>query len=215
MKAALLVFVKAPRPGGVKTRLAGALGPELAARLYRAMAERVVQRTAGEDDARVFFYSPADAGAEVEAWLGGLAVPQARGDLGARMAAAFQWAFDRGAARAVLVGTDVPDLAREDVRAAFTALRTHDLALGPSLDGGYYLIGLRQSAPRLFGEMPWSTPDVLGETLRRADEEGMRVRPLPVRGDVDTIDDLRRDWKRLRAWLPVDLAREIAAALQG
>lgn len=136
------------RPGRVKTRLAGVLGADLAADLYRAMTERVVRRTASDDYARVFFHSPPAAQAEIEAWLGGRSVPQSPGDLGARMAAAFQWAFDAGASRVVLVGTDVPDLAREDVAGALEALRGSDLVIGPALDGATTSSACGSRAPR-------------------------------------------------------------------
>jgi len=212
MSDLLIVFLKVPRPGFVKTRLAASVGAVHAAHLYRVMTERVLART--ERECRVVFYAPADAGAEVQAWLPDeRALVQSEGDLGARMAAAFQWAFGDGAARAVLIGTDVPDLSHDVVRGAFESLRTHDVVLGPSLDGGYYLIGLRRPAPALFDGVAWSTPAVLGQTLERAESLGLCAASLPVRGDVDTLGDLRREWPRLRRWLPRELAEAMAKVI--
>ena len=217
MRHLLLVFVKSPIPGLVKTRLAHAIGHERAAALARVMAERVCARTgppAGRYE-RVFFHAPADAGPSIAAWLGeGRLAAQAEGDLGARMAAAFQWAFDEGATRVVLIGTDIPELSADDVDRAFEVLDSADVALGPSLDGGYYLIGLRRPAPGLFERMPWSTPQVLPETLARAEALGLRVAPLAVRGDVDTVEDLKREAGRLREWLPAELWAALAAAVE-
>ena len=210
MSDRLLVFVKAPRPGEVKTRLARDVGAEPAAALHRAMAARVLERTRPPSGSytRVVFHAPPDAEAEVARWLPGeTLVPQSPGDLGARMAAAFEWAFAGGAARVVLIGTDTPDLAAADIVSALEALRASDVVVGPSLDGGYYLVGLARPCPGIFADISWSTPAVLGETLARAEALDLKVAPRPVRGDIDTLEDLRREWPRLRDWLPADLAR--------
>jgi len=217
MSDLLIVFVKTPRPGLVKTRLAAAIGAEHAAALYRAMAERVFRETdpANATYARVVCYAPADGRREVDAWLPGERLhAQSAGDLGARMAAAFEWAFDGGAARVVLIGTDTPDLSRGDLLHAFESLRASDLVVGPSLDGGYYLIGLPRPIPALFERIPWSTPTVLGETLTRAESLGLSVAPLAVRGDIDTVEDLRREWLRVAEWLPRDLLEAVAKVMR-
>ena len=138
---------------------------------------------------------------------------QSAGDLGARMAAAFEWAFDGGAARVVLIGTDTPDLSRGDVLHAFESLRTSDLVVGPSLDGGYYLIGLPRPIPALFERIPWSTPAVLGETLNRAESLGLRAAPLAVKADIDTLEDVRRNWTWMREWVPTTLVQALDATL--
>lgn len=196
----LLVFIKAPRAGTVKTRLAAAIGDAAAAALYRALAEHVVRATepAGEYE-RVFFFDPPDAGPELQAWLrtGEPLRPQAEGDLGARLAAAFAEAFGRGARRAVVIGTDAPALSRAVVTEALAGLANHDVVLGPARDGGYYLLALDGPRPELFRSVPWSTPAVLPTTLERTAALGLRVRQLETLGDVDTLDDLRREWERL------------------
>jgi len=216
LTAVLAVFLKAPRPGTVKTRLVPALGEAGAARLYRALAEVVVAATrprAGEYD-RLLFFAPAEARAEMEAWLPGeIWIAQEGTDLGARMSAAFAEAFRRGAGRVVLVGSDVPALSRGDVLTALASLPEHDVVLGPAADGGYYLVGLRRPIPVLFTGMAWSTAGVFAATMERAAGLGLSVEVLPERRDVDTVQDLRAEWPRLRPHLDPALAAELEAWL--
>jgi len=215
----LLVFLKEPRPGAVKRRLAAGLGAELAAAVYRALAEHVLRRTAprGDEYEQVVCFAPAAAEAAIAEWLGARGGsrrrPQAEGDLGARMAAAFAEAFAAGARRAVLIGTDLPSLDREDVTVALEGLDAHDLVLAPAADGGYGLVALAAPAPGLFKDVPWSTPRVLEVTLQRAAALGLEVRVLRTIGDVDTTEDVAADWARLRAILPPPLRRQVAARL--
>jgi len=201
---ALVVFVKHPRPGAVKTRLAASIGPEAAAELYRALAEHVLEATAptaGEYE-RLVFFEPAEALEEMRAWLPGLRLlAQCGGDLGARMADAFARAFARGASRVALVGTDAPDVARETATLALSALEAADVVLGPAEDGGYVLVALRTPQPLLFSGIEWSTPRVLEETRARAAAAGLAVRELAPVADLDTLDDLRRAWPRMQGIL--------------
>jgi rSAM/selenodomain-associated transferase 1 len=212
----LIVFVKAPRPGAVKTRLASRLGEGRAAALYRALAEEQIRRTAPRADEyeRRFFFDPPDARAELEAWLGPQAyAAQGAGDLGARLSAAFADVFAGGARRAAVIGTDVPSMSRDDVLDALQSLDHEDVAIGPATDGGYYLLALRRAEPELFRDIPWSTSGVLEATLARAAARGLGVNVLRTLGDVDTMDDLRASWSRVRPLLGANLAREIGAAL--
>lgn len=212
----LVVFVKEPRAGAVKARLAARIGPDLAAAVYRAMAEEALRRTAPqrEEYERVVFFAPPEARGGVEEWLPGESLhPQEGRDLGERMAHAFEEAFARGARRVALAGSDVPGLVREDVREAFASLDHHDLVLGPAADGGYYLIALARREPDLFREIAWSTSAVLASTLERAARRTLGVRVLRTLGDVDTAEDLAADWARLAPILPERLRAEVAAAL--
>jgi hypothetical protein len=115
---------------------------------------------------------------------------QSDGDLGRRLLAAFTAARDAGIGRAVMVGTDCPELQAAHLEQALQALGDHDLVLGPAADGGYYLIGARRPCPGLFRDMPWSTDRVLALTLARARDAGLRVRLLDLLRDLDTADDL-------------------------
>ncbi len=216
MKDRLVVFVKAPRPGAVKTRLAAALGAGPAAAVYRAIAAEEIRRTAPRDAEyeRVFCFDPPDAEDEIARWLPGEALrPQQGPDLGARMARAFADAFEAGARRVAVVGTDVPACGRAHVAEAFRALDEHDLVLGPTHDGGYYLVALDRPRPALFQAIPWSTPSVLPATAERAGVLGLSVRMLDPLRDVDTLDDLRAEWTGLRALLDPALAGVVAPKL--
>ena len=199
----LLVFLKAPREGQVKTRLAAAVGEAAAAGLYRALAEQVLRATAPEGHyQRVVCFDPPDARAEIGAWLGAETLaPQAEGDLGARLAAAFSGAFARGASRVAVIGTDAPALSQGRVVQALRGLDDHDVVLGPARDGGYYLLALDRPRPELFQAVPWSTAGVLEVTLARAATLGLSVMLLAAEADVDTLDDVRAEWEALRPLL--------------
>jgi uncharacterized protein len=215
----LLIFLKDPRPGRVKTRLIPTLGADAAAELYRVLAAREVRATeprAGEYG-RLFCFAPADAGHAVATWFPGETYwPQPELDLGARMVAAFAEAFGRGARRVAIIGTDVPWVSRDMVLAAFRALDGHEVAIGPARDGGYYLLALRAPQPSLFEGIAWSTPAVLPATLDRAARARLRVHTLPLMTDLDTLDDLRDEWPRIEPLLrdhPA-LLRQLAPLMQ-
>jgi rSAM/selenodomain-associated transferase 1 len=218
MSSALAVFVRLPRPGRVKTRLAASIGNEAAAGLYRALAEHVLEATtprAGEYE-RLVFFDPPEAGPEMRAWLPGVRLlAQSGGDLGARMADAFARAFARGASRAALVGTDAPSLSREAVVGALSALDARDVVLAPSGDGGYSLIALGAPRPELFAGVDWSTPRVLEQTRARAASAGLSVHEIEPLPDVDTLEDLRAQWPAVRPLLESahDLRHAIEKAL--
>jgi rSAM/selenodomain-associated transferase 1 len=189
----LLVFLKAPRPGQVKSRLAAEIGDEEAARVYRGLAERVLAQTepAGDEYARLVFFAPADARDEIARWLPSETLIAQRGeDLGRRMEAAFADAFARGAERVALVGTDVPRLSRALVIEALSALGSRPVALGPATDGGYYLVALRERRPELFRGIEWGSGSVLAATLERCAALALQVHLLPPLADVDRAGDL-------------------------
>lgn len=216
-ESTLVVFVKHPTPGAVKTRLAAAIGPGAAAELYRALAEHVLEVTtpSGEYE-RLVFFDRKEALPDMRAWLPGVRLlAQSDGDLGARMSDAFVRAFARGAGRVALVGTDAPGVSRETVKEALAALDTADLVIGPSEDGGYYLVALRTPRPELFAGMAWSTPSVREETLARAAVAGLSVRELPRLRDIDTLEGLRAEWPAVWALLAgrTELRDAIGSAL--
>ena len=174
---ALIVFVKNPIPGAVKTRLQTRYAPDQVAALYTAFVRDVLERAEGIDvDRRVIAFDPPDAESEVRALFGrGMEaragqwqyVPQAQEDLGARMREALVQQLDAGASAAVLIGTDIPSLPAHHITQAFDLLRTKDVVLGPSIDGGYYLVGVSKPIPEIFEDVEWSTPRVLSQTLDR------------------------------------------------
>ena len=186
----LLIFLKAPRPGHVKTRLAAALGPERATEAYRFLVETLLHRLAELPTAELRF-APDDAAAEIRAWLhpGWTLAPQGPGDLGQRLTTAFAAAFADGAERVVIIGSDCPDVSVCDIEFAWSALHTNDVVLGPATDGGYWLIGLRHPAPELFTAMPWSTPQVFAETCARCARHRLRLQLLRELTDIDEPAD--------------------------
>ncbi len=189
------VFVKAPAPGRVKTRLAAEIGLHHAAEIYRHLGRSVVAACAGSGHDTVVWFAPAEAGPAVRAWLQGLRVAafqaQGAGALGARLAAAFQRHFAAGARRVIIIGSDCPGIDAGLVSRALAALDEYDLVLGPTHDGGYYLIGLRAPARQLFRGIAWSTPAVLWQTLVRAGQLRLSALLLPRLRDVDTASDAR------------------------
>ena len=186
----LILFVKAPRPGLVKTRLAQTVGADAACAAYRELMHAVVKNLATLPKAELCF-APADAAAEIQPWLrpGWISRAQSDGDLGRRLETAFATAFAEGAERVVIIGSDCPEVTTGDIRAAWRELRSHDIVLGPATDGGYWLIGLRQARPELFAGIAWSSETVLAETLRRAKSAGLRSQLLRILADVDTAED--------------------------
>jgi len=210
--------VRCPRPGEAKTRLIPRLGAELAAELYRALAEAEIRNTAPRpgDYERLLYFAPADALEQMQAWLPDAEWrPQQGRDLGERMARAFDEAFQRGARRAALIGSDAPGVSRALVIEALGALDGHDVAIVPARDGGYCLLALDSPRPELFAAMAWSTPSVLPQTLERAAALGLSVRLLESQPDVDTFEDVADLWPRLRPLLASrpGLVAQIEAAL--
>lgn len=191
MSACLITFVKNPIPGAVKTRLQTRYTPQQATALYRAFVlDCLATYRSVPADRHVVAYDPPNAQAEIHRLVGpGWDLhPQAQTNLGDRMAEAFDWSFQEGATRTVLLGTDIPSLPTEHVRLAFRLLREKDLVLGPSADGGYYLIGLTRSFPEIFRDIDWSTQRVLTQTLDRV--AGVPLGLIPPWYDVDTPDKL-------------------------
>ena len=198
---ALIVFAKQPDPLETKTRLSPPLVREDAARLYACfLADTLTsaRQVTGVD--RVLEFDPPSA----EVYFRRLApdfllLPQAGRDLGERMQRSFDTLFDRGCRRAVLIGSDLPHLMPQSIEQAFDSLKQGaELVLGPSLDGGYYLVGLTSQQPGLF-DLPMSTPDVLRQTLLRAGQLGLKMALLPEEFDVDTPADLERLQSHLKA----------------
>lgn len=194
-RVALAVMAKAPRPGQVKTRLVPPLTPEGAAALYRAFlldTFDTVRRVRGAAPAVAF--APADAEAAFTDLAPDLLrLPQGEGDLGARMAGVVDGLIGRGFERVLLIGGDTPTLPTSVLDEAVARLAEgSDLVLGPSDDGGYYLIGLRARQPSLFEGIAWSTETVLAETLRRAARARLSPALLPSWFDVDTAAELPR-----------------------
>jgi rSAM/selenodomain-associated transferase 1 len=193
--AALALFAKAPLPGRVKTRLVPPLTPEEAAGVARALLLATIESLVAALPARwtLFLDGPPDDGLRARAAARDLEiVNQASGDLGARLGEAFRRLRAAGARRVIALGADGPTLPPERLADAIDALAACDVVLGPTEDGGYYLVGSAVEGEEIFREIPWSTGAVLATTLDRAAEAGLSVRLLPPWYDVDSMGDLRR-----------------------
>lgn len=197
LKKALIVFAKRPAPGRVKTRLSPPLSPEEAAGLYRCMLLDILAKAAtlaGVE--KHVYYEPDEAAAAFFAETAPTMAraPQEGNDLGERMANAFAELFAAGYGRVAIIGTDLPDLPMGYIEEAFRRLESGeiDAVFGPSEDGGYYLLAMRELRGELFRDVPWSSGEVLEKSLAMAEAAGVRVSLLPVWHDVDTADDLNR-----------------------
>ena len=189
----LIVFVKAPEPGEVKTRLQKRYTPEQAAAIYRAfIKDMLVVGEAVECEHRGVCFAPPESGSMVRALAGAAweSRPQAEGDLGERMVRAFDEILRYGASRVLLVGSDIPSIPPAILSRAFVRLDDCDLVLGPSTDGGYYLIGLSKPMPELFDGLTWGSSQVFRETLDRAEQIHARIGLMPPWYDVDTPEEL-------------------------
>jgi rSAM/selenodomain-associated transferase 1 len=188
----VLVFVKYPEPGRVKTRLAGRTSPEHAARLYRQWIGSVLGRLQPlRTTTRLVGYfdgAPREAFGDwhrlADDWW-----PQPEGDLGDRLVAGFEVGFDGDGGPVIAVGTDCLELEAEGITEAFEALSARDVVFGPAADGGYYLVGTSRARPSLFHSVRWSSPFTLADHLSRCRQEGWSVALLPCRHDIDTWDD--------------------------
>ena len=192
----LVVFARWPEPGRVKTRLSPPLTAEQACELHRAMlADTLEVGRAASVDRRYLYWAdaPPDRPWSAEAREAGYVESLQRGrDLGARLEAVFDDLLAPPGARVAVIGTDCPELPPALLNDAFRCLEAHDLVLGPTHDGGYYLVGLRRAAPEIFRAIPWGSPTVLATTIERANGRALSVTQLPILGDLDTPADLER-----------------------
>ena len=186
------MFAKYWEPGRVKTRLAASLGDVAASEVYYAFLECLVERFASVGDRRVLVYAPADCEHHFAQLAGDQfqLQPQSPGDLGARMQSYFEQAQRAGMQRVVVVGSDSPSLPASYVEQAFERLQEFPCVLGPSRDGGYYLLGLAGQLPPIFADLPWSTDRVLELTRARLRAADCTWCELPEWYDVDAADDL-------------------------
>ena len=195
MRQRLIVFTRYPEPGKTKTRLIPVLGAEGAATLQRQMTEHKladVKKLQAVSKLSVEVHFAGGNEQLMQDWLGSSISyqQQSEGDIGCRMASAFEASFKAGMNHVVVIGTDCPDLNASLLVEAFQSLEQHDLVLGPAEDGGYYLIGLRRLIPELFTGISWSTAEVLQQTQSIAQKFGLAVAYLPRLNDVDRPEDL-------------------------
>ncbi len=196
-REALAVFAKPPIEGKVKTRLAADIGPAEAAAVYRRLAEQtfaVARAFASSGGSAYLYYDGELDDFAVGSGLG--ARRQAAGGLGERLAAAHHELFAEGYSRVATIGTDCPDVTPSRLAGAFSALRESAVVFGPSVDGGYWLVGQSVEEPGVFADIDWSTERVLAQSLERAASLDLTVRRLDTLRDIDTLDDLNASGRR-------------------
>lgn len=192
----LIVFTKAPRPGAVKTRLIPLLGKAGAAALHRALVEHTLAMAQRAGYGRLELHCAPDASdpflRDCASRYGASLASQAGGDLGTRLAMAFERALARSE-HVILIGTDCPGLSQNHLQDAGRALGSGaDAVFAPTEDGGYALIGLARCDARLFSGIAWSEDSVMNQTRKRLSELGWRWRELETLWDVDRPEDYRR-----------------------
>ena len=189
----ILMFLKAPQPGKVKTRLAAEIGDQAAVSVYRQLVENQLNHLPPHWEL-VMHFAPADAAPAMRHWLGDRNwVPQGDGDLGDRMAAAVRQAFDDGPGPVFCIGADCPALGPDLLYEAARHLQEdEDVVFGPAADGGYYLLGVQRFEAALFTGIPWSTSETLAVSMAGARAAGMTPHLLAEHFDVDTRADLER-----------------------
>ncbi|MEE2754648.1 MAG: TIGR04282 family arsenosugar biosynthesis glycosyltransferase [Candidatus Latescibacterota bacterium] len=189
----IIVYLKNPAPGEVKTRLQTRYTPEQATRLYRAFIQDTIE-TAQSVEADRYFVAYTPTGCEVEiADLvpeGWNLTPQIGADLGNRMLGSLRSCITSGANKVVLIGTDIPSLPRSHLLSAINRLDKNDLVLGPAADGGFYLIGTRITLPEIFSGVTWSTNKVFEQATTGIRSHGLLMSLIPPWHDIDTPEDL-------------------------
>ncbi|MGF1587821.1 MAG: TIGR04282 family arsenosugar biosynthesis glycosyltransferase [Pleurocapsa sp.] len=195
MSETLIIFSRYPEPGKTKTRMIPALGAADAAELQREMTEHTLNTAKQLLDCRKVTIEVHFTGGNQQQmleWLGEEIsyIEQVSGDLGDKIQAAFERAFNLGNQRVVVIGTDCPDIDQIILSKAFNSLQKQDLILGPAEDGGYYLIGLNRSLPQLFNNIDWGSDRVLNKTSYLAQQLKLNVDYLPTLADVDRPEDL-------------------------
>ena len=193
---ALVIMAKAPLPGEVKTRLVPPLSPEEAAELSRCLLLDLVEGLKSFQRADLFIaFTPVEHAAFFSETARGhfVCIPQRGRDLGERMKHIFEDLFSKGYRNIVVIGSDVPVFPPRFLQDAFAALENSDcrFTLGPSRDGGYYLIGMNRYVPDVFQGIPWSSSRVLSATVQQLSALGLAPYFIPTWCDVDTVEDLR------------------------
>lgn len=188
-KNLILIFVRNPALGKVKTRLSKTIGDQKALKAYTLLLDHTKAALDKRSEDKVVYYSENIQHNDLWNKTHYQKKLQKGNDLGARMGYAFAAAFKEGYDNVVIVGSDLFDLKPLHIEAAFRALETHELVLGPSLDGGYYLLGMKTLHPSIFKNKKWGTDSVLNATLQDLKQQNVKL--LEALNDIDTFEDLQ------------------------
>jgi rSAM/selenodomain-associated transferase 1 len=187
----IIIFQKNLIPGKVKTRLAATVGNQQALEIYKELVAFTHKQTSEVADADVWIFfseSIEEIGVKFQQHVTAKMV-QEGSDLGERMHNAFKTIFGMGYKKAILIGTDCPEISPEILETALDSLQNNEAVIGPALDGGYYLVGMKKAQPHLFEHMPWSTENVFPLTLLKLNQLNISYWLLPGLSDIDTEED--------------------------
>ena len=195
-KNLIIVFVRTPELGKVKTRLAKSIGDVSALTIYKLLLKHTATVLYDLSFDKVVYYS--EKVEENDFWEARLFEKklQKGADLGERMQHAFETAFEQGYQKVLIIGSDLFDLKSIHITTAFEALENHDLTIGPSLDGGYYLLGMKELYPAVFKNKKWGTDSILGNTLKDLQQQNVKL--LEALNDIDTFEDLQQQPELLK-----------------
>ena len=195
-KNLIIVFVRTPELGKVKTRLAKSIGDVSALTIYKLLLTHTATVLHDLSFDKVVYYS--EKMEENDFWEARLFEKklQKGADLGERMQHAFETAFEQGYQKVLIIGSDLFDLKSIHITTAFEALENHDLTIGPSLDGGYYLLGMKELYPAVFKNKKWGTDSILGNTLKDLQQQNVKL--LEALNDIDTFEDLQQQPELLK-----------------
>ncbi len=192
----ILLFVKYPKNGGVKTRLAKSIGDAAAVSLYKCFVEDILSSLKGLNAHIWICYYPENAKDDMAVWLGSsyFYVLQKGENLGKRMQHCLKRSFDKGFEKTIVLASDIPEISENIINNAFKCLENNDTVIGPSYDGGYYLLGFNKKSytTEIFDDISWSTNLVYKETLGKIEEYKLQYSVLDKINDMDTIDDIRK-----------------------
>ena len=190
----LIIFIKYPQAGKVKTRLAKDVGESEAARIYSQMAKTIIEKTIDTANYNtIIFYDPPEKEQDVKEWINNKELnylPQLGNTLGERISSAFKEVYSSGSNRALIIGSDCIDVDKGIINEAMDSLDSTDVILGPAEDGGYYLLGTNGYFPQIFQDIDWSTDKVLQQTIQKIYKNGLNYELLKTLKDIDTVDDL-------------------------
>lgn len=186
----LIVFLRLPQWGKVKTRLAATLGDDVALSIYKGLISHTLHCAARSGKSVYLFYdgglpSEAERNPDFSYHI------QSQGDLGAKMSAAISIVLKHHT-KVVIIGSDCPKLSHDIIAKSFDSLDTTDIVVGPAKDGGYYLLGCKKVVDALFENIPWSTSMVLAQTIKKINDESLTFHLLEPLADIDTEEDWNR-----------------------
>lgn len=189
MKQAIIIFVRKPERGKVKTRLAATMGEEIALDIYKKLLQHTHDAVLDVAADKFIFYT--DAADENDLWSGKgfIKKTQASGDLGYKMQNAFATVFAAGYEKVVIIGSDCLQLTAEIINEAFEKLQINEVVIGPANDGGYYLLSMKKLLPFLFENIEWSTEQVYGQTVDILQKRKISYCKLITLIDIDTEED--------------------------